>query len=350
MSTNGTVGAVGVVGAGEWAAAVATLAAQRGTVLHRTAPPGADAPGEPSFADLGARARLILLVLPSAEVRATARVLGDYLHGGHLLVHGTRGLEPHSSAQDAETGTGAGTGDGHEGTTENGANPPTAAAGWLRISEVLREETPAVRLGALAGPTLAGEVKRGQPTVAVVGSRFPEVIDAVREALAGPTFRVYGSDDLCGVELAAALSPVVALAAGLAAGLGLEFNTRAAVVVRGFAEMARLGASLGAKPATFTGLAGLGDLLASAQSDASADFRLGRALGQGTPLAAASAALQAEGATAEGLRMVGAVQHIAARNRVRVSLTDGLGAILAGADPREVVRGLMTLAPMSEAG
>ena len=303
-----------VIGGGEFASALAALAAANGPVLRRTSPPGAaPAAGEPELAEL-ARARLVLFVLPSSQVRRAAQVLGDYLDGARLLVHATRGLEPET---------------------------------FRRFSEVLREETPCLRVGALAGPTLATEVARGQPTAAVVGSRYPEVIDAVRAALGGPTFRVYGSDDLAGVELAAALSSVVALAAGLAAGLGLEYNTRAAVVVRGFAEMARLGVTLGADAATFTGLAGLGDLLASAQSDASADFRLGRAIGAGTPASEALAAMEASGAHAEGIRTVEAVQRMA-RGRTRVSLTDAIAAVLAGGEARAVVRGLMTLAPMSE--
>ena len=308
--------ATAVVGPGRWADALATLADINGQVMRRRSLPGEDSNGdEPELADIAARCRLILLAIPSARFRASARALGDHVDGSHLLVHSTRGLE-----------------------TET----------FTRLSQVLREETPTLRVGALAGPTLADEVRRGLPTAAVVGSRYPEVIGAVQEALAGERFRVYGSDDLVGVELASAFSQVVALVTGFASGLGMEFNTRATVIVRGFAEMARIGQSLGAHPATFNGLAGLGELLVSAQSEDAPHFRLGKAIGSGRSLEEAIEAMADDRTLVEAIDTLSAVRRYAHESGVRASLSDAAAALLEGRPAEEVVHQLMTLASMSE--
>ena len=161
----------------------------------------------------------------------------------------------------------------------------------------------------------------------------------------GPTLRIYTSADVLGVELAAALKNVIALAAGMADGLGLGDNAKAALVTRGLAELTRLGVALGAEALTFSGLAGLGDLVVTCASQHSRNRRVGERLGRGEKLAAI---LASTAQVAEGVTTAEAILALAARAGVELPIAESAARVLAGAEPQAEVRALMTRAPKAE--
>jgi glycerol-3-phosphate dehydrogenase (NAD(P)+) len=156
----------------------------------------------------------------------------------------------------------------------------------LSPSAVVRTELPGIAVGALTGPSNAAEVARGKPTALVLATDGGDELAAeVQAALSGPTLRVYTGDDLVGAELGGALKNIYAIAAGCSDGLGLGDNAKAALVTRALAEMIRLGAALGAKPETFYGLSGLGDLVATCHGSWSRNHEFGAGLGRGASIA-----------------------------------------------------------------
>ncbi|MFZ5480415.1 MAG: hypothetical protein ACOZNI_26870 [Myxococcota bacterium] len=220
---------VGIVGTGELADALATLcrAAQAEIVVG---PRGAEHwTVQPDLAALVAESDLTLLVVPGRELRLTVKAMAP--GPAARVVVATRGLEP---------GTGR------------------------RFSEIVREESACLRVGVLAGPILPGEVRRGSPCAAVVASAFDEVAKLAMQALTSPMCRVYPSHDVAGVETAGALVEVLAIAFGVARGLGLGVGAQAMIVTRGIAEGARLASRQEGDARTFAGLAGVGELVVSA--------------------------------------------------------------------------------------
>ena len=208
-----------------------------------------------------------------------------------------------------------------------------------RMSEVAGEELPGLATTVLSGPSFALEVAQGQPTAVVAASHDPGSAERVQKALSSPTFRIYTSADVPGVELAGALKNVVAIAAGIVDGLGYGQNTVAALVTRGLAEITRLGVALGGRPETFAGLAGLGDLVLTATGGLSRNRRLGQALGQGKTLAAAVAETAM---VAEGVRTTKAACDLAVRAGVEMPITQEMRAVLySGKPPRDAVDSLM---------
>jgi len=195
-----------------------------------------------------ASARLIILATESWRMRATAAALADHLRGYHSLVHTVRGLESTS---------------------------------LMRASQVLRDETPVRQIAALVGPAHPDLHAAGRPGACVVGSKFPLLIEHVQRILGSPVFRVYGNADLVGVEIAAAAARVVAVGIGMIDGLGLGPSARGTLAARGVAEMGRLGVALGASAATFSGLSGLGYLMAQSSDPVGTDVRVGMALIEG---------------------------------------------------------------------
>ena len=177
------------------------------------------------------------------------------------------------------------------------------------------------RIAVLSGPNLSAEIAAGEPCASVVASQDPELAHRVATWCAGPAFRAYTSVDVTGVEIAGAVKNVIALAVGAAAGLGLGDNARASLITRGLAEIARLGAASGADAATFAGLAGMGDLVATCASPLSRNHRLGRALGEGRSVAEAVALV---GQTAEGVETARAVAEIAEGLGVDMPITRGV--------------------------
>lgn len=243
---------------------------------------------------LAAAARLIVVAVSSADVRSRVRALGDHLHGNHLLVHAIGAL---------------------------------ATPGDVRVSEVLLEETPALRIGALAGPALWRDLVAGQFASMVVASDFDEVRAETRRLLGvPPVLRLYGGADVIGVELAAALSGAYTIALAVCDALEVGPGPRAVLATRALAEASRLGEAAGAEARTFTGLAGLGNLLVRSQSEHARDYRFGLELARGG----------APEPLSEGARAALAGVRLAERLGVRVPVLQAIAAVLSGqASPRQ---------------
>jgi glycerol-3-phosphate dehydrogenase (NAD(P)+) len=187
------------------------------------------------------------------------------------------------------------------------------------------------------------EIARGEPAGTVVASRFPRVVAAARRAFGSPRLMVFRGDDVAGVELASALKNVVAVAAGMATEMGLGENARALLIARGLAEMTAVACAMGARPGTFAGLAGVGDLIATCSSRESRNHRVGAALARGARLEDALAAL---GMVAEGVPTTHAACELAARHRIEVPLFERVRRVLyEGLTPRAALDQLLALRP-----
>jgi glycerol-3-phosphate dehydrogenase (NAD(P)+) len=202
------------------------------------------------------------------------------------------------------------------------------------------------RFGALSGPSFAEEVARGLPCALTLASSDGAFAREAAERLHGGRMRVYYTTDLVGVEIGGAVKNVMAIAAGISDGLGLGLNARAALITRGLAEIARLGAALGAQPETVMGLAGVGDLILTATGDLSRNRRVGLDLGRGQPLPAILAGL---GHVAEGVRSAKEVARLAAERGVDMPVSEAVNAVLAGElSPAEAVERLLAREPKME--
>jgi len=202
------------------------------------------------------------------------------------------------------------------------------------------------RCGALSGPSFAAEVARGLPCALTLASRDPDFARESAALLHGGRMRVYYSADLVGVEIGGAVKNVMAIAAGISDGLGLGQNARAALITRGLAEIARLGASFGGSPETFFGLAGAGDLILTATGDLSRNRRVGLELAGGRSLADILAGL---GHVAEGVSSAKEVARIAAARGVDMPVTDAVNAVLEGKlAPAKAVELLLSRDPKKE--
>ncbi len=218
-----------------------------------------------------------------------------------------------------------------------------------RMDEVLDDIlTPSQKqtFSVLSGPSFALEVARGAPTAVVVASRSEAAAQRVQAQFQNRFFRVYTSPDVVGVELGGALKNVIAVGAGVATGLGFGHNTRAALITRGLAEITRLGLAMGARRETFSGLAGMGDLVLTCTGDLSRNRAVGVRLGQGESL---EAILGEMTAVAEGVRTVEAVVELARRFGVEMPIATEVHAVLTeGRDPREALNNLMSRDPKPE--
>ncbi len=211
-----------------------------------------------------------------------------------------------------------------------------------RTTQMMRDVLgPDAPIAVLSGPTFATEVARGLPAAAVVACPDAEVAERVQKGLASPTFRLYRTSDVVGVEIAGATKNVIAIAAGIVDGLKLGHNTRAALLTRGIAEIRRLGIRLGGVAETFSGLAGVGDLILTATGDLSRNRRVGLALASGKSVEEALGGLGGE--VAEGVPTSGAIVELAKSVDVVMPISEAVTAILNGAfSPREAVSALMT--------
>ncbi len=249
---------------------------------------------------------LVIFAVPSHAFRDVARRAGDHLKGDQCVLSATKGFERGSLA---------------------------------RMSEVLREETAVRKIGVLSGPNLAGEIALGQPAATLVASRYPEVIELSTACLKSKVFRVYGSDDPLGAELAGAMKNVMAIAAGIAHGLGFGSNVLASLLTRGMAEMARMGRAFGAKHLTFSGLAGFGDLVCTCGSPLSRNHTVGRMIAEGKSLAQIKEEMTQ---VAEGVNTAKSIAELAARHKVDMPISLAVGKILfEGRAPKEVLTELM---------
>jgi glycerol-3-phosphate dehydrogenase (NAD(P)+) len=210
----------------------------------------------------------------------------------------------------------------------------------LRMSQVIKDVLPDLAVVTLSGPSHAEEVARGIPTAVVVSSLDSNAAGLAQKTFMTERFRVYTSADLVGVELGGALKNIIALAAGLCDGLGLGDNSKAALITRGLAEMARLGAALGAQRETFAGLSGLGDLVVTCTSRHSRNRAVGERLGKGEKLDDILASMEM---VAEGVRNARSAYDVARKHAVRTPITDEVYAILyQEKPPKQAVRDLMT--------
>ena len=208
-----------------------------------------------------------------------------------------------------------------------------------RLSEVVKEIAPECMIGAISGPNLALEIVRGIPTAAIVSFAEEEVADRVRMIFNCSTFRVYRSTDVTGVELAGALKNVIAVAAGVSDGLGYGDNTKGALLARGLKEIIALGTALGANPETFLGIAGIGDLVATATSPLSRNYRLGKLVGQGK---STQDALKEIGQIAEGVPTSEVIARLLQATGVFAPILESVHHVLEGhLDPKRAVAMLM---------
>jgi len=316
---------VAVYGAGSWGSALAVLLAKAGhqvALIGRHADemeqmkkqrvnarylPGVIFPSEllPATDLTLLNADLVVFSVPSHSVREAARLVRPYLREGCIVVNTAKGME--------------------EGT-------------HLRLSEVLTEELPQNPVAVLSGPSHAEEVGRDMPTTVVVASEVGTA-QTVQDMMMTPKFRVYTNPDVIGVELGGALKNVIALCTGIAEGLGFGDNTKAALMTRGLAEIARLGVALGGNPLTFAGLSGVGDLIVTCTSLHSRNRRAGVALGQGKPL---ETVLKEVGMVVEGVRAARIAHDLGIKKNIPMPITEQAYKVLfEGADPKVAVADLM---------
>ncbi|MBN23383.1 MAG: glycerol-3-phosphate dehydrogenase [Bdellovibrionaceae bacterium] len=238
--------------------------------------------------------RAILWVLPSRATRGRAKEMASFMTGEELIIHATKGVE--------------------EGTLK-------------RVSTVLLEELPCLRVGALSGPNLAKEIADGEPAATVIASSYEEVIEAGTHILSSEKFSVFGGRDLIGVEWAGALKNILAIASGALDAIGMGRNVRALLISRGIAEMVRFGEAMGAQRETFLGLAGVGDLLATCSSDLSRNYRVGYRLGKNEKLTSIIRDIQS---TAEGVRTTKYVWEYARERGILMPITHGVYQMIMG--------------------
>jgi glycerol-3-phosphate dehydrogenase (NAD(P)+) len=324
---------IAVLGAGSWGTTLGIVLAENGHVvtMWEFLPEQAEAlvrdhenkkflPGVPIPDDIGVTSRLpaalesaelVLFVVPSHTTRGVARAVTGV--GGFspdaLMVNASKGLE--------------------EGTL-------------ARMSEVLRDELPVDpgRVCSLMGPSHAEEVSRQMPTSVVVAGSDVGTIEKVQRVFSRPYFRVYTNPDLVGVEIGVALKNCIAIAAGVCDGLGYGDNTKAALVTRGLAEIARLGVAMGANRETFSGLAGVGDLVVTCLSRHSRNRYVGEKIGLGQTLEEVLAGMVM---VAEGVRTTRAAVALGRQHEVELPIIESVYRILfEDMDPRKAINDLMT--------
>lgn len=320
---------IAVVGGGAWGTVLADLLSRKGDAVtiwaHESAvvdsinrehhnhlflpasPLSSDLRAGGDLAEVVRDAEVIVSATPSHVVRAVMSRAAGALTGRPLVVSVSKGLDPESL------------------TTPCGV-----------LQEVLPPKTP---LAALSGPSFAEEVYQRQPTAVVAAAKDHDVAQQVQQTFSTALFRVYSLTDVVGVELAGALKNVIALAAGILEGLGIGYNTRAALITRGLAEITRLGVALGAEPATFAGLAGMGDLILTATGPLSRNLTLGAELGRGKPLAQA---LAERPTVAEGVNTARAAVVLGERHGVELPIARQVSEVLFHRKaPRQAIADLM---------
>jgi glycerol-3-phosphate dehydrogenase (NAD(P)+) len=209
-----------------------------------------------------------------------------------------------------------------------------------RMSEVIREEIGPIPLGVLSGPTIANEVAKKLPTTAVAASRNQHIRELIQDTFMAEYFRIYTSDDVIGVEIGGSLKNIIAIACGIADGLGFGTNTKAALLSRGLAEMARLGAALGAKSKTFSGLTGLGDLVTTCASPISRNRTVGEQIGKGRTI---NEIFKNMDMVAEGVPTAKSAYILSKKLGVSMPITSEVYAVLyKNKSPRKAVKDLMT--------
>jgi glycerol-3-phosphate dehydrogenase (NAD(P)+) len=258
-------------------------------------------------------AEIVVSVIPSEFLRATIMRLRPHLHTGQIIVSATKGVEDRSLLRMTEV-----------------------------IASCLAERGASLKLpiGAFSGPSFALEVAEGQPTVITVAFEDAAIAARIQAELSSETLRLYTSTDVIGVELGGALKNVIAIAAGVADGVGLRHNSAAALMTRGIAEITRLAVACGGRRETLAGLSGVGDLVLTCTGSLSRNRTVGQELGRGRKLAEILAGLG--GKVAEGVLTTRAALGLARRQGIEMPITEQMELILdEGKDPREAIKDLM---------
>ncbi len=322
---------IAVLGAGSWGTSLAVLLGDKSFQVFLWARkrhsaqaimetrensrylPGVKIPREievtDSLKEALSNAEMVILSVPSHAVREVIRMSGPFLGGKAIIVNTAKGLEMDS---------------------------------LYTISRVLSEELPKAlknRIAVLSGPSHAEEVSRKLPTTVVVASAERSLAEYVQDVFITPFFRVYTNPDVTGVELGGALKNVIALATGIADGLGLGDNAKAALMTRGIAEITRLGVKMGANPLTFAGLSGIGDLIVTCTSVYSRNWRAGKELGKGKCLEEVLAGM---GMVVEGVRTTKAVWRLASEKGIEMPICQQVYRVLfENETPQQGVSNLM---------
>lgn len=239
----------------------------------------------------------LVLAVPSIYVRQTAARMRPFCREGQIIVNVAKGIEE---------------------------------ATLMTLTDIIKEELPMADVAVLSGPSHAEEVSRGLPTTCVAGAKTEETAEYIQNQFMNPVFRVYTSLDMLGIEIGGALKNVIALAAGIADGLGYGDNTKAALITRGIHEIARLGMAMGGKQETFSGLTGIGDLIVTCASMHSRNRRAGILIGQGCTMEEAMAQVQM---VVEGVYSAKAGLSLAEKYQVPVPIIAEVNAVLFDGKP-----------------
>lgn len=319
---------VGIMGAGSWGTALALLLHRNGHQVtvwsiskeevemlsekreHVSKLPGVKLPEDMVFTtDMENTIKgrdFIVLAVPSPYTRNTARSMSPYVADGQIIVDVAKGIEEDT---------------------------------LMTLSQQIEQEIPQANVAVLSGPSHAEEVGRGLPTIVVIGAKEEETAKYLQEMFMNEVFRVYTSPDMLGMELGGSLKNVIALAAGIADGLGYGDNTKAALITRGIAEIARLGVKMGGAIESFTGLTGIGDLIVTCASVHSRNRRAGYLMGQGKSMQEAMDEVQM---VVEGVYSAKAAVKLGKKYEVSLPIIDKVSEVLfEGKDPREAVNELM---------
>ena len=249
---------------------------------------------------------MIIFAVPSVFTRNTAKMAAPFISDDQIIINVAKGIEE---------------------------------ATLFTLSEIIEEEIPNAIVGVLSGPSHAEEVGRRLPTTCVVGAKDKKIADFVQGLLMNEVFRVYTSPDILGIEVGAALKNVIALAAGIADGLGYGDNTKAALITRGMAEITRLGMAMGGKPETFSGLSGMGDLIVTCASLHSRNRRAGILIGKGYSMEEACKEVKM---IVEGVNSAKAAKKLADKFRVSMPIVDEVNKVLfEEKSAKDAVRDLM---------
>ncbi len=319
---------ISIIGAGSWGTALALLLYKNGhkvtvwSVLekeiemlqkereHKDKLPGVKLPDDMDFTtDLQSAVTqkdVIVLAVPSPYTRSTSHNMRPYLKEGQIVVNVAKGVEENT---------------------------------LMTLSQIIEEEIPQAEVAVLSGPSHAEEVGRGLPTTIVVGAKKKETAEYLQNIFMNEVFRVYISPDVLGIELGAALKNVVALAAGIADGLGYGDNTKAALITRGITEIARLGTAMGGRFETFAGLTGIGDLIVTCASMHSRNRRAGILIGKGYTM---EQAMDEVKMVVEGVYSAKAAMGLARKYNVQLPIIEQVNAVLfEGQSADEAVKNLM---------
>ena len=319
---------VGIMGAGSWGTALALLLHKNGHQVtvwsinedevkmlsekreHESKLPGVKIPEDMMFTtDIESTVKgkdFVVLAVPSPFTRSTSRNMCPFIAEGQIIVDVAKGIE--------------------ESTL-------------MTLSQQIEEEIPQADVAVLSGPSHAEEVGRGLPTTVVIGAKTKETADYLQEMFISEVFRVYTSPDILGMELGGSLKNVIALAAGIADGLGYGDNTKAALITRGIAEIARLGVKMGGAIESFTGLTGIGDLIVTCASVHSRNRKAGYLIGQGMSM---QEAMDEVKMVVEGVYSTKAAVKLGEKYDVSLPIINKVNEVLfENKDPREAVNELM---------